>query len=355
MILAAETNNSLQTTTHCYNKALDDEIRSRLDKLNALSDLINSLECKFDQANTSFRETLKCSTDRLSSIAKTLGPKSIRHGRVYQAAKITVEQSQTDCQRACVEFEQASNDHRFAKQAIKEAELKLRQLVGDADATCVIPNQNDDLESCIDFKKLAIQEDSANNLQLENLEQLTSLQCDRKNTKSIACGDGSETVETEKAASVEYLSGDDKISNDFNANRETNAQQRKQSVSDSERMQNAARLSEELNKAIVRLVEAEQKRLDSERQHLDQANKLMIAQENLLKLEREHGYSIRRSQMYFEETRRFNGKLDTVKGDISRISEQIMAAKQAYARTLRELEQFSQQLHDEAARTSKVL
>lgn len=122
-----------------------------------------------------------------------------------------------------------------------------------------------------------------------------------------------------------------------------------------ERLRDAARLSEMLNTATIRLREAEQKRAQSERLHLDKANKLMIAQENLQRLEREHGNSIKRSQLYFDESNRFKAQLNSVKSDISRISDEIAQAKKAYSRTLGELEKFSEELHFSSAQAKQRL
>lgn len=316
----------------CYNKILDDEIRSRLDKLNALSDLINSLERQFDEANSVFRDTLKCSTDRLSSIAKSLGTKSIRHARIYHAAKFSVEQSQSDCQKACVQFEQANKDHQFAKRAINDAEMKLKEIAGSREN---VAEPTLDLLESLDLQKLNL-EDSRNTSNNRN-----SNTCDN-------IGDDSSSNEIDPPESDVRPSATIAIEQ-ASASCETEDQNdaRLENVSPTTSLiKNSAKLGEELNQAILKLIEAERQRGLSERQHLNQANKLMIAQENLVKLEREYGPSIRRSQLYFDEARRFNAKLSTVKAEICKINEDVIAAKQAYAQTLSELEQFSDNLHD---------
>lgn len=299
----------------CYDQILNDEIRTRLDKLNALSDLINSLEGQFDEANSFFRDTLQCSTRRLSEIAKTLGKNSVRQGRIYHTAKIYLEQSQSDCQRACVQFEQANKDHQCAKDAIREAEQKLREIAGKP-ANDVITTSYSDVNS-IDMQKLCISDESCPT-QSNSSASSQNEKHDNSNSESSTVSNNCNSIAQSYCASS---------SSGINS-------------------KSAAELSEDLNKAIMSLVEAEKQRGQSERQHLDRANKLMIAQENLTKLEREHGPSIRRSQLYFDEAKRFNAKLSSVKGDICRISDEIIAAKQAYARTLSELEQFSDDLHD---------
>lgn len=320
----------------CYNQILDDEIRSRLDKLNALSDLINSLERQFDEANIVFRDTLKCSTDRLSSIAKTLGTKSIRHGRIYHAAKLSVEQSQSDCQKACVQFEQANKDHQFAKKAIKDAELKLTEIAGDREN---VAGPTSDISDSIDMEQLNLDD-----------PETKSNYCNLK-----ACDNNGEKLDSETNENETNTSGHEVSSSTLEANKQTSAGHEIENsnfafntnVSPTTTLiKNSAKLSEELNQAIMKLIEAERQRGLSERLHSDRANKLMIAQENLIKLQREHGPSIRRSQLYFDEAKRFNAKLSSVKGGICKISEDILAAKQAYAQTLSELEQFSDNLHD---------
>lgn len=304
----------------CYNPVLDDEIRGRLDKLNALSDLINSLELQFDQTNALFQETLKCSTERLSAIAKNLGTKSIRHGRMYHAAKISVEQTQSDCQKACVQFERANNDHQYAKQAIKEAESKLHEINNahsDVQADCSQSPSNIIFDP-IDISSLRLEED----VSPEGSKDSPDYKCDNPQDTSTSRRIGPDSSEDD-STQIEAKFMD----------------------ADASRLINSAKLSEDLNRAVIKLIEAEEKRCQSEKLHLDQANKLMLAQENLTKLEREHGASIKRAQVYFEEARRFNAKLNSVKSTISRVSEDIVAAKKAYARTLNELEQFSEDLH----------
>lgn len=348
----------------CYNQVLDNEIRTRLDKLNALSDLINSLERQFDEANSVFRETLKCSTDRLSSIAKALGHKSIRYARIYHAARLSVEQTQSDCQKACVQFEQANKDHQFAKKAIRDAELKLKEVAGEtANGVMSIPNV--DVNSiCVNVHELKLTEDSrakdshssSTNNQLEECSR--DLQCDTEKNSPIPIAVDSKIQEETKindsvdqvtTSSIDFINSnnlENSIAQNIDVAESNNQDDEKLSQSPSSIITCATKLSEELNQAIVKLIEAETKRCQSEMQHLERANKLILAQENLMKLEREYGPSIRRSQLYFDESKRFNAKLDSVKRDICRISEEILATKQAYARTLSELEQFSDDLHD---------
>jgi hypothetical protein len=344
-------NKSGEINPICYNPALDDEIRKKLDKLNALSDLINSLEVQFDQANILFRETLKCSTDRLKIIAKTLGSKSIRHGRIYNEAKISVEQTQAACQQACVQFEQANNDHQFAKEAIREAETKLKQLNIDAGVDSKMHLLGKCHSSGFEFNdlgKLSLDADNYDDTRQEFSEYSQS-SCDIEATEKAF--DSIDTISPDKSDVLSKSDGGETIhsstiglDDEFIAQNE-NTVAHKISDHDESKIMTAAKLSEDLNQAINRLIDAENKRRQSEKLHLDQANKLIIAQENLLKLEREHGTSIKRSQIYFDEAKRFNVRLNSVKNDVARISEEIIAAKQAYARALSELEQFSEHLH----------
>lgn len=329
---------------NCYNSELDDEIRSRLDKLNALSDLINSLERQFDDANSVFRETLKCSTDRLSSIAKALGKKSIKQGRVYNAAKLSVEQSQSDCRKACVQFEQANKDHQVAKNAIKEAELKLMAAGGQKLVNGTKPVTAGTNIGTIDISKL----------NLHDHEPSQALGSEKLSINHSLCDNNIESSSTtELPTSSNHINFParpttfpSKLVSDPKETHIQNGQCDEKLLSPNTVINNnAAILSEELNQAITRLIEAERIRGQSQRQHMDRANKLMLAQETLMKLERDHGPSIRRSQLYFDEAKRFNAKLNSVKGDICRINEDIIAAKQAYAQTLSELEQFSDDLH----------
>lgn len=361
----------------CYNPSLDDEIRYRLDKLNALSDLINKLETQFDSFNTVFRETLKCSSHRLTTIAKTIGSKSIQHGRVYHEAKIFVEQIQSDCQRACVQFEQANHDHQFAKEAIKRAELRLKQLNmsttihnrvrletnnnGRAPTTsfefsdlCRLKLDVDDDDDEHQYEEEAPSKEvkcsgySKNECDNHDETKGSKTNSPERKKKGLSPADSSSTtIKTTAQSKHESYTGQTHYSTLENGGEQTIAQTRDQVHADAHETEvmNAAKLSEDLNRAINRLIEAEQKRSESEKLHLDQANKLMLAQDTLMKLEREHGNSIRRSQIYFDETKQFNAKLSSLKDDIAKISCEISRAKQSYAKALDELEQFSADLH----------
>lgn len=371
-----------------------DEVRSKLDRLNALSDSINSLERQFDEANSIFRETLKCSTDRLSTIARTLGSKSIRHGRVYQAAKLAVDQNQSECQRACVRFEQANKDHQFAKKAILEAEQRLKEitkpLILNSDNNNSITIHVEDPSLGID--KLGLTDETINggdpqdspcdqDIAFKNPPQTPSTASSSSlslSSPSLSSSCSQHSNSLDRVETVNHHASSDPLINDTTTKKPdirtedlTNAQsidtnqdktrpgnlqnglteEKTVDVQDTHRattkqiVSDAAKLSEQLNQAIMRLDEAERRRQQSEKQHLDCANRLMDAKENLVRLEREHGHSIRKSQLYFDEAKQFNAKLDSVKGSICRISKDILAAKKAYAQTLSELEQFSEDLH----------
>lgn len=283
----------------CYNPELDHEIRSRLDKLNGLSDLINSLERQFDEANHLFRETLKQSTERLSSLAKILGKKSIKYGRIYNATRLSLEKSQNECQSACVEFEQATKDHQNARSAIKDAESKLKQI-----CSC-----NEEVRDDVDHHK-------SHSIEYLDFEKLQLIE------------------RRERVA-------EDKVE-DLN----TTLEEKLCPFSDDSILDDAARLNQQLNEAIIKLSEAERKRSDSQKYHLDKANKLMINQNQLIELERNHGQSIKRSKLYFDEAQKFNEQLNSIKSDITHIRDNILTAKQTYASTLKQLEQFSEELHD---------
>lgn len=368
---------------HQQNSELDDEIRSRLDKLNALSDLINSLEVQFDEANGQFREILKCSTYRLSLIAKKLGSKSINYGRKYHAVKVFVEQSQSDCQKACVQFEKANNDHQYAREAIRVAESKLLEITSRSNSLAqTIDNNNIVIASSKSSDSL---DSSSHDILKENAERLNRLaisDCTTPTPTSTSTpAPTSSSNDVVKQYSIKTTS--DKAfeySGKIDNNNQCKPQALNQppidtansspAVSDhlatlqstasddsfkEQDLEDATKLSESLNAALFRLMEAEQKRQESERLHLDETNKLIIAQEDLQKLEREHGNSIRKSQLYFDEANRFKARLNSVKSDIRRISDDIVSAKQAYAKTLRELEQFSEDLHLMSANAKQIV
>lgn len=371
---------STDGSNSCNNQILNDEIRNRLDKLNALSDLINSLERQFDEANLVFRETLKCSTDRLGTIARILGSKSIKYGRNYHAARLTVEQNQSECQRACVQFEQANNDHQSAKLAIKEAEMKLRKIAehrdldGDKEKKSPTTTINESVPSPLFIEvstkntrtsqqgELVAESNGistildVNKLRLTQIEgidydagssdgtvQQRPVVTSHKQHENSICDTNIQSYEEANNlhCKLEKLSTEQSKCNLVMKYPQDNLP----TSTDSNLLDDSAQLSEELNFAISQLVEAERKRGISQRLHLDQTNRLMVAQENLMRLEREHGQSIKRSQLYFEEARRFDARLNSVKGEISRISDEIVAAKQAYAETLSDLEKFSEEIH----------
>lgn len=318
-----------------------DEIRARLDRLNALSDLINSLEQQSNESNRLFNRTLKQSTDRLSSIAKALGNKSIRHGRVYYAAKIAVEKSQSECQRACVQFEQATKDHQIAKRAIQEAESKLKEIASEGGPGAIqLPGTTTTTNTtpidCMRNLKLSDENENSSSKQpTPNGSELLA-SCDSKLSQPGFSAPKIGSSITNSASSNLACKSNDGVVQHLEDKKDSPA---------SSLNQNAAKLSEQLNQAIVRLLESEKKRGISQQQHLDRANKLMLEQENLLRLEREHGPSIKRSEFYFNEARQFDARLNSVKSEITRLNGDILTAKSAYAQTLRELELFSEKLH----------
>lgn len=372
------------------------EIKSKLDRLNTLSDSINSLERQFDEANSIFRETLKCSTDRLSAVARTLGSKSIRYGRIYHAARLTVEQNQSECQRACVQFEQANKDHQLAKKAIQEAEQRLEgtNIEGHGENDNSYSNHKQS-GSRLDLEKLSLSDETENgeDSHRHNLcdEDVASTSYSASPSITNLSGSAlspsfclsfpsasSRSLETEAPDIIppdhrkRSNSTQDEASRNL-ANAQTIVTRLADigSLSQNELKEdksldacdihhatttqvslNAAELSEQLNRAIARLNEAEKRRKQSEKQHFDCANRLMVSKANLVRLEREHSQSIRRSQLYFDEARQFNAKLDSVKSSICRISKEILIAKKAYAQTLSELEKFSEDLHENSAEST---
>lgn len=296
----------------CYNPHLDDEIRTRLDKLNALSDLINSLERQFDDANQLFSDTLKQSTERLSSLTKILGKKSIKYGRIYHATRLSLEKSQNECQKACIEFEQAVKDHLSAKEAIQQAEIKLKDISINVEQGSSQDKHHNDIDRLDEIFKQA---------------SICPQECDKEDDSKDDCSPNAHQESIVKSPL-------DATNNELD-----------QTYSNQSVIQDAAKLNEELDRAITRLSLAERKRSESRKHHLDKANKLMLDQNTLLNLERDHPISIRRSQLYFDESKRFNCELNNVKSEIARISSDILITKQAYARTLGELETFSEELH----------
>lgn len=287
---------------------LNEQIRNKLEKLNALSDRINDLERQSDHTNKLFRETLKYSSDRLREQALSLGIKSIKRSRVYQAAKLSVEQTQNNCQEACLRYERANRDHQDARDAIKIAEDKLKKIKASSSRK---PDKESQLtvENFNDLGKI----ETHNSLETV-AGQLNSLSLENHN------GDEDKTHDTidEKNAHHYLASG-------------TSAQ-------------DTAKVSEELNFALAKLAEANELRASCQKEHMSKTNELMIAQENLIRLEREFSVSIKKTRPYFEEAKKFNAKLDSLKLENKRLIEDVNKTKQDYSRALRDLELFSDDL-----------
>lgn len=303
---------------------VDVKIRDGLELLNKLAARINLLEKQFDESNNTFRNALKQSTDRLKIISQTLGIQSIKRGRQYLAAKLSAEQTQIECQEACVQFEQANNFHSDAKEAIRLAEKKFKC------AASALTNENTPTN----------EETITNDAKSNTNEPITKRGVVDKSSNIIQSDNNNDIIVND------HNSPKSKLITDKTKDLPSNSPTTKCSLH-ALHSENLNVSSEEMNQAIQRLLEAEKLKGESQLRHQDKTKKMLIAQNHVSKLEREFSNSIRRSKPYFDEANRFNARLSSIKAEIDLITREIVSTKRKYAATLNDLESLSEEIHAE--------
>lgn len=102
---------------------------------------------------------------------------------------------------------------------------------------------------------------------------------------------------------------------------------------------------EMLNHATLKVMEAEKNKAESVAEHQRKAAVFSAAEKRVQELEDKYRSSINKSRRYFEEKQVCQDQLETQKGRISQLQAQLQNCKLAYATSLRNLEQISEDIH----------
>jgi len=106
---------------------------------------------------------------------------------------------------------------------------------------------------------------------------------------------------------------------------------------------------EMLNQATIRVMEAENQRTASEKEHQRSAAVFAAAKEKFQNLEKNLKSAIQKSRPYFEQKEEFQMKLMAQKQKVELLQRTVAQAKLNYADTLKTLEAISEQIHEKRA------
>ncbi|XP_076831942.1 SH3-binding domain protein 5-like, a isoform X2 [Brachyhypopomus gauderio] len=102
---------------------------------------------------------------------------------------------------------------------------------------------------------------------------------------------------------------------------------------------------EMLNHATVKVNEAEEERVRSEREHMRVTQLCQAAEAHVQTLQKNLRRAIIKSKPYFELKAQFNSILEEHKQKVTELEEQVSEVKRRYSVTLRHLEQISEEIH----------
>lgn len=102
---------------------------------------------------------------------------------------------------------------------------------------------------------------------------------------------------------------------------------------------------EMLNHATLKVMEAEKNKAETVAEHQRRAAVFSAAEKRVQELEDKYRSSINKSRRYFEEKQVCQDQLETQKGRIQQLQAQLQNCKTAYATSLRNLEQISEDIH----------
>jgi len=106
---------------------------------------------------------------------------------------------------------------------------------------------------------------------------------------------------------------------------------------------------EMLNQATFKVMEAENQRTASEKEHQRSAVVFAAAKEKFQRLEKSLKSVVQKSRPYFEQKEEFQMKLMAQKQKVELLQHNVAQAKLSYAETLRTLEAISEQIHEKRA------
>ncbi|CAH2073166.1 unnamed protein product, partial [Iphiclides podalirius] len=102
---------------------------------------------------------------------------------------------------------------------------------------------------------------------------------------------------------------------------------------------------EVLNHAIIKVMDAEKRKAESGREHQKKAAAYIAAERKVTQLEENLKRSIIKSRLYFEEKKLCDEQLQTQNGKIERLQRSIADAKYRYSKSLKALEEISEEIH----------
>ncbi|KAK7078984.1 SH3 domain-binding protein 5 [Halocaridina rubra] len=104
---------------------------------------------------------------------------------------------------------------------------------------------------------------------------------------------------------------------------------------------------EMLNHATMKVMEAEAQKAASEREHMRRAAAFTQAEQRVQQLQRGLKSSINKSLVYFDEKNAIQSQLETLKERVQQLQKAIASSKSTYAQSLRNLEQISEEIHEQ--------
>ncbi|CAK1545082.1 unnamed protein product [Leptosia nina] len=216
------------------------DFQVELEKLNAATDEINKLELELDESMKTFHLLLNETSRRLQALTKRLGT-CVDKSRPYYDAVAAAATARSDCQRAAVQFQRASELHAAAKETVTLAEQRF------------VSKQNE--------------------WQFDNNWQ------------------------------------------------------------------------EVLNHAIIKVMDAEKRKAESGREHQKKAAAYIAAERKVTQLEENLKRNIIKSRIYFDEKKLCDEQLQMQNEKIEKLQRQIADAKFRYSKSLKALEEISEEIH----------
>ncbi|XP_054155506.1 SH3 domain-binding protein 5 homolog isoform X2 [Oppia nitens] len=106
---------------------------------------------------------------------------------------------------------------------------------------------------------------------------------------------------------------------------------------------------EMLNHANTKFMEAKTMKTMSQSEHSQSIQNYLDEQKRLTRLERQLRSAIKKAKPYYEESAAVQTELNSIKAQIERLNKVIFEAKKSYAKTLKDLEKISEEIHERRA------
>lgn len=108
---------------------------------------------------------------------------------------------------------------------------------------------------------------------------------------------------------------------------------------------------EMLNQATIKFMAAEHLKKESEYEHNLCIQNYLQEEKRVNLLERQLRSAIKKSKPYYEESAKVQTELNHIKEQIERLSKTILESKKSYSKTLKDLENISEEIHEKRAQT----